>query len=174
VQLDSEGLRSLAFGFQRRAWRLELHQVYTIESEKEDLAAYLRGEPAPEDYPWRDFVEKSTKEGKSMGRVRVVWRPFTPYTRFQFDWGYALTVPVGEDVRVLDLSIAADPGLPQNDFWLFDDTVVRMLYDSQGVHLGQEIVDGTEALEEYERYRELAIKHSVPFEQYWPENARAA
>jgi hypothetical protein len=172
VQLDSEGLRSLAFGFKRRAWRLEVLQAYSIENEKEEFEKFLRGEKPPADYeyPWRDYVKKATGEGKAMGRVHLVARPLTYYVRYQFDWGYAHTVPVGEDVRILDLSTTSNPGLPDEDFWLFDDAVVRMIYDSDGVHLGQELVDEPGALERYEQYQKLAIDNSVPFSTYWPQD----
>ncbi len=73
--------------------------------------------------------------------MHVVRRPLTDYLRYEFAV-YRRTVEVGEDVRILDLTDQSDPGLPAQDFWLFDDTaVVRMDYDSEGTQLGCELLE---------------------------------
>src|ERR1044071_5517092 len=119
---------------QSRAWRLEVQQSYNMTDEQEELDQFKRGEKPPPnyDYPWRDEVERNVKAGIYMGRVHVVRPPLTDYFRFQATWGYEVTVPVGEDVRILDLSTTPDPGLPNEDFWLVDDKVIRMLIEPDG------------------------------------------
>jgi len=102
-----------------------------------------------------------------MGRVHVVEQPLTDYLRFQFEWGYELTVPVGEDVGIIDLSTTPNPGLPDEDFWLYDDYVVRLLFNTDGTLGGRELVEGQEAAR-YENYHRLAVDHATPFKNYWP------
>jgi uncharacterized protein DUF6879 len=168
--LDGDSWKALAGGFKRRAFRLETQQIYRMAGEEEEFNRFLQGETPSEDYdyPWRDFVQEATSQGKTIERVHVVTPPLSDYLRYQFEWGYAYTVPVGEDVRILDLSTTPNPGLPEEDFWIFDDAVVRMLYRPDGTQIGRKLVEDPDALATYERYRKLAIKHSVPFNTYWP------
>jgi hypothetical protein len=166
--LDGKAWKGLFQNFQTRAFRLEVQQVYAMPGEEDEFAAFMRGEEPPPDYPWRDIVARQTTAGKYMGRVHVVRPPVSDYLRYQFEWGYALTVPVGEDVRILDLSATRNPGLPDEDFWLIDNTVVRMLYNSDGTQIGRKLVEDPNELPHYENYQRLAIEHSVPFEGYWP------
>ncbi len=47
--------------------------------------------------------------------------------------------------RPLDLADRPDPGLPAQDFWIFDETaVVRMDYDLDGTQLGRELLEDTD------------------------------
>jgi Family of unknown function (DUF6879) len=76
-------------------------------------------------------------------------------------------VRAGEDIRILDLAHQADPGLPAQDFWLFDDTtVVRMDYNEHGVQLGRELMEGVDP-GPYVEWKRLALAHLQPFEQYY-------
>lgn len=165
--LSAKEYDELRYSVKRRAWRLEVQQVYTIPSEAEDLAAFLRGDPVPDEYPWRDYVREQVSKGIYMGRVHVVEQPLTDYLRFQFAWGYELTVPVGEDVGIIDLSTTPNPGLPDEDFWLYDDHVVRLLFNPDGTLGGRELVEDAEAAR-YENYHRLAVDTAVPFKSYWP------
>lgn len=67
--------------------------------------------------------------------------PLSEYLRYEFSV-YRHIDQAGEDDRVLDLTEQTDPGLPAEDFWLFDDTaVVRMANDAKGTQLGHELLD---------------------------------
>jgi hypothetical protein len=149
---------------------LELHPVYDMSDEEDDYSRFLAGENPPTDlhYAWLDEVAKAVRSGKSLQRVHVVRRPLSDYLRFEFAWGYAFNVKAGEDIRILDLTDKPDPGLPDHDFWLFDDEhVVRMLYRADGTQIARELVDNPE-LDQYKRYHEIALSGAVPFEEYWP------
>jgi hypothetical protein len=72
-------------------------------------------------------------------------------------------VQAGEDVRVFDLTDQSNPGLPMQDFWLFDDTaVVRMDYASDGTQLGRELLEGVDP-RPYVEWKQLALKHAERF-----------
>ena len=45
--LSGKDYDEIRYGVKRRAWRLEVQQIYTIPGEKEDLASFLRGDPVP-------------------------------------------------------------------------------------------------------------------------------
>ena len=73
----------------------------------------------------------------------------------------------GEDVRILDLTDQPDPGLPAQDFWLFDDSaVVRMDYDADGTQLGRELLEGIDPAP-YVAWKHLALEHAEPFTENW-------
>ncbi|MDL4771640.1 hypothetical protein QP090_05635 [Actinomadura xylanilytica] len=140
-----------------------------MAGEREEFERFLSGERPPADlsYPWLDKVANGVRAGKSFQRVHVVRRPLSDYLRYEFEWGYAFNVKAGEDVRILDLTGKPDPGLPDHDFWLFDDaTIVRMLYRFDGAQIGRELIENPNIVE-YEHYKSAALKDSVPFTEYW-------
>ncbi|WP_199191751.1 DUF6879 family protein [Amycolatopsis sp. CA-126428] len=152
---------------QFRAWRLEAQPVYTMAEEEEEFARWRRGEEIPPDEEWLDDIRLSVEEGIHFGRVRVIpGPPHSDYLRYQFEVGYKPTIPVGHDVRILDLSRVSNPGLPSEDFWLLDDKVVRMLYREDGTQIGRKLVADPAELRKYEQYMQLAIANSVPFSEY--------
>ncbi|WP_187369578.1 DUF6879 family protein [Fodinicola acaciae] len=61
------------------------------------------------------------QSGKWIGRVHVIRRPLTDYLRFELA-AYRYNVAAGEDVRILDVTDRPNPGLPDQDFWMFDET----------------------------------------------------
>lgn len=84
----------------------------------------------------------------------------TDYIRYEFEWGFVYNVEAGEDIRVLDLTDRPGPGLPDHDFWLFDDqSVVKMMYRPDGTQIARELTDVERILSALrvseERQREL-------------------
>ncbi len=93
---------------------------------------------------WLVRVRHFRHTGGWIGRVHVISRPLTDYLRYEFAV-YCRNVEAGEDVRILDLTDRPDPGLPAQDFWIFDETaVVRMDYDLDGIQLGRELLEDTD------------------------------
>jgi hypothetical protein len=89
----------------------------------------------------------------------------TDYLRYEFAV-YRHTVAAGEDIRILDLTDQPAPGLPGQDFWLFDDTaVVRMDYDDHGVQLGRELLENIDPAP-YAEWQRLALAHAQPYAEY--------
>ena len=100
--------------------------------------------------------------GKTFRRVRVVIRPLSFYTRWEFVWGYDWNVKAREDIRILDVTDGGGPELPDHDFWLFDDTtVVKLLYRPDGTQIGRELVEHPD-LDQYLAWRDAAWRTSVP------------
>ena len=168
--LAGEGWSRYFKDFRKSAFRLEVHPVYTMPGEADELRRFLGGEKPPEGYHygWLDTVAAARAAGKTVSRVRVVRRPLSDYIRYEFEWGFAYNVPAGEDIRVLDLTHRPDPGLPDHDFWLFDEAVVvRMLYRSDGTQIARELVEHPD-IGAYLRYRDAASRDAVPFGDYWP------
>lgn len=156
--------------FARSAFRLELHPIYTMPGEAEELVRFRAGEKPPDDYHygWLDTVSEARRAGKTMQRVRVVRQPLTCYIQYEFDWGFVYNVKAGEDIRVLDLTSQVGSDLPDHDFWMFDEsTVVKLLYRPDGTQIGRELVEDPD-LAAYLDYRDAAWEQAVPFSDYWP------
>jgi hypothetical protein len=169
VRLEGEVWSSYFRDFERSAFRLELHPVYTMPGEADELRRFQAGEKPPSDYQygWLDTVAEAKKSGKTIRRVRVVRRPLTDYIDYEFAWGFVYNVEAGEDLRVLDLTDQAGPDLPDHDFWLFDDTrLVKMLYRPDGTQIGRELVAEPD-LDVYIKWRDAAWQTAVPFRDYW-------
>lgn len=154
--------------FQHSAFRLETLPWYRVPQESGMLERYLSGAPMPADYnaDWHAKIQAWGADGKFLQRVRVVRPPLTDYQRRQFDWGYPGNLKAGEDTRVLDGAVADELGLPDWDYWFFDDEVVhRMIYAEDGTYLGGETLPVANPAE-FRRYRELALTHSTVFWTY--------
>jgi hypothetical protein len=174
VRLEGEAWSRYFRYFRSSAFRLELHPVYTMPGEADELRRFLAGEKAPPGYHygWLDTMAAARAAGKTVRRARVVRQPLTDYIRYEFEWGFAYNVDAGEDIRVLDLTGRPDPGLPDHDFWLFDEqTVVKMLYRPDGTQIGRELVPSPD-LEAYLGHRDLAWRDAISFRDYW--SARSA
>lgn len=157
--------------FQRTAFRLEVRDSYDVEAERVSLARYLAGEPGPDPdrtSPWLDELRADTAAGKRWQWVHVVRGPLSDYLRYEFEWGYAINIHAGADVRILDLAERSPAAaLPDQDFWLLDDeAVLIMRYDERGHFLGADPATPGD-LPRYRRARDVAWRTAEPFADYW-------
>lgn len=160
--------------FTRSAFRLEVLDTYTVDSDRDNVERYLSGGPAPywaDGDPWMDKLARDRAEGKRNYRVHVVRGPLSDYLRYECEWGYVYTSRAGEDIYILDLAEVPRPdGLIDEDFYLVDDEhVLVMRYDAEGHVLGGEPRPASEA-PRYRRCRDVAMAHAVPFSKYWAEH----
>ncbi len=166
--------------FRRTAFRLEVRDDYAVASDGGDLARYLAGEDAPDPArknAWLDELRADTAAGKRWEWVHVVRGPLSDYLRYACEWGYAVNVGAGAEVRILDVTGRAWPAdVPSEDFWLLDDAaVLHMHYDNGGRFLGAERAGDAE-LADCRRAREAAWSAAEPFADWWgahPEYHRA-
>jgi hypothetical protein len=168
VRLDGDAWREFFDYFERDAFRLETLPVYRVEGEWDDFQRFLAtGDPGiSEDEPWFERVRHYRNTGRSIGRVHVVRRPLTDYLRFEFAFQLR-SVQVGEDVRVLDLTGRANPGLPDQDYWMFDESkVVRMDYEADGTQIGRELLEGVDPTP-YVEWKRLALEHSESLPEFY-------
>lgn len=81
-----------------------------------------------------------TAAGKQVARVRVVTEPHGDYTRYALA-GAVINIEGGEDMRYMPRSRAQRLGLPEHDFWLFDERLVALMHFSDDdAFLGAELV----------------------------------
>jgi len=165
--LDGNAWREFFDAYEREAFRLETLSRYTMEEEEEDFRKFLQtGEVyIPDDDTWFVRVRRFRETGRWIGRVHVVERPLTDYLRYEL-MAYKFNVRHGEEVRILDLTGIENPGLPEKDFWMFDNLrVVEMLYRPDGTQIGRELLQDPN-IEQYRRWKETALLLSVPLAEY--------
>jgi len=112
------------------AVHLEMRDAYT-PSDPEFLdwkAGRQRAVPASPG--WYDLVREHTARGVRFRRARVVSEPVSDFIRFEYESTAGLNIAAGEQVRWLPRRRASDLCLPGNDFWLFDDRLIRFHYFS--------------------------------------------
>lgn len=160
--------------FTSSAFRLETLATYRVAEEAEYFDRFLSGGEFPDQ--WRDnpWVRDITENGRRLHRVRVLTTPLSDYLRFQLAWGYPGNVEDGEEITVLDLSESPVPGLPDHDFWLFDETtVLKMHYTGNGEFFGAELLP-PDRTGDYLTYRDAALNAAVPYTEYWSRGHRDA
>ena len=170
MRLESDAWQAYFRDYERSAWRLEVQPTYTMPNEQPSIARFLAGEPKPADHNarWHVTVKNNIMAGKTMGRVRVVRQPLTDYQRYQLAWGIPGNIDAGEDIRILDTTTDGY-GLPDQDFWLFDDTtVVHLNFRSDGTLIDRELIEDPD-LDPYLHWRDVAIAHAVALEDFKPD-----
>ena len=163
--LRGEDFGRLFQAFERTAFRLETLAVYDVEEEQEEFVDFLAGKPLPPESADNPWVRSMTGLGKQVGRVHVLSSPLSDYLRYELAW-YPGNIAAGESIGIIDTAQRAVAGLPNHDFWLFDDVrVYRMHYTDAGQFLGGELLPD-DRLDEYRGYRDIALAHAVPFAEY--------
>lgn len=171
--LDGESWREVFDSYQHDAWRFEAQPVYTMPTETENVARFLRGDPKPNGHNarWHERVRLYLATGRRIGRVRIVRRPLTDYQRYQFAWGIPGNIEAGEDIRVLDVT-REDYGLPLTgqDWWMFDEAqIVHLNFLPDGTQINRELVDAPD-ISRHKHWRDVCLTYAVPFAQYLKEH----
>jgi hypothetical protein len=158
--------------FTHRVYRLETLDYYDAPNEREAYTAFRAGDrvdPAWRD-GWKRIVQGIRQSGREMARVHIVSEPASDYVRFTLLHGYPTNVEAGEDVRVLGRTAARDAGLPDVDYWLFDDRLAAVLaYDVNGAVQQVRWCSRSEDrgfLEDCCRWRDTALREAVPLARY--------
>ena len=152
----------------KRAFHLELRDVYSVESEDEPFGRWLRGEA--DDYAWHqhwaDFVRQATAAGVQFQRVRLASVPHSDYIRWGLDVS-PLNIKAGEDIRYLPRHLAADIGLPEQDYWLLDDDLLILsVFSADGRTGGFARPSSPELLRQCVAVRDQVWERAVPYAQY--------
>jgi hypothetical protein len=153
----------------RQSWfRLETLQRYDAAYERDDLAAFLRGESittAPG--PWQEMIRRHVAADRQLVRVHVIEEPLSDYIRYELA-AYAPNVEAGEDVRLIPVRAGAWPTeVPTHDYWLFDDERLWLMdYNAAGALDAVRLVDDPTEVEDHRRWRNAAIASSIRLADY--------
>ncbi|MFI6641866.1 DUF6879 family protein [Streptomyces sp. NPDC050504] len=168
IYLDGDEWQSYFRDFKRSAFRLEVHQTYTMPAEAETVRGFLAGEQMPEGFnvQWHDLIRDHATAGRRMTRAKIVRRPLTDYSRYLFEWCIPGNVSAGEGYQIVDVTERPNSGIPEQDFWLFDETtVVHLNYRSDGTQINRELIQNPD-IGKYLAWRDLALESAVPFGAY--------
>ncbi len=152
------------------AVHLEMRDAYTP-----DDPVYLRwlaGEQIDwlaEYQDWYDLVRTTVDRGVHMRRARIVSEPLASFIRQEFECTGPMNVAAGEQVRWLPRRQATDLALPGNDFWLFDERLVRVHHFSgDGQIIDEEVTDDPAVVKLCGLAFEAVWERATPHEQYQP------
>jgi hypothetical protein len=144
--------------FEQTAFRLEPRRRYNVEDEAEPYRRFLAGEDPGLDWlaDWLDLMKHQTSQGKRVERVRVVDSSPSDYLRFMM-WLTPQNIAAGEDIRYLERARAAEVGLPDYDYWLFDSRLVaKFEFTPDDVPLGVYLIDDPAEVVQHTYWRDVA------------------
>lgn len=174
ASLDYEEFDRLFTTFEHTAFRLEPRESYAgVTYDRDDFSRFLAGKSVDwqHDRPWTQNIAKQTKEGKRIGRVRVVSEPWSDYTRYGVHAALG-NVVAGEDIRYLPRPRGEELGLPVTlpgyDYWLFDSKlVVALRYEDHTNDLVRiETVADMAHVVQHNYWRDAAWHHAIPLIRY--------
>ncbi|MGH2599018.1 MAG: DUF6879 family protein [Dehalococcoidia bacterium] len=123
--------------------------------------------PADQFSDWYDLVKETVARGVRMRRARIVSEPVTDYIKFEHAISGKMNVPAGEEVRWLPRRRASDVALPANDFWVFDDRLVRLHHFSgEGDLVEDEVSDDPSVLKLCVSAFEAVWERADPHDEY--------
>ncbi|MEU5112027.1 DUF6879 family protein [Streptomyces longwoodensis] len=162
----------LLAGATRSAVHLEMRDAYAVDYERGPFAEWRNGfrhDPADRASwwrPWLDLVQEATARGVVIRRARIVSEPVSEYTQYLYDNTFT-NVAAGEQVRWLPRRKASVIALPGNDFWLFDDQLVRWNhFTGEGQSAGGEVADDLGAVKLCSEAFEAVWAVATPHDQY--------
>lgn len=164
---DEDGWVALFDGFTTSAFRWEAQQHYESPEESAALARFRAGLDPGLDLSWEvDTTRAYLTQGKRLARVRLVLEPVSDYVRMALHY-LPVLAEAGEDIRVLASPGYWPRGLPQHDFWIFDDEDVwTMAYDDHGRFLLAEQVEESMLTGAHRAWRDEALRQAMPLSHY--------
>jgi len=154
------------------AIHLEMRDVYGVADEDEDFSAWRTGRrhsPETRSEWWNSFhdsVSQAVARGVSIRRARIVSEPVTEYIRYEHSCTFQ-NVLAGEQVRWLPRRQASDLLIPGNDFWIFDDALIRFgLFSGDGAFVEHVLSSDPDVIKNVTGAFEGVWERAIPHEQY--------
>ena len=151
------------------AVHLEMRDAYTPDDQL--FLDWLAGKPIPVPAlpDWYELVRAQIALGIQFRRARIVSEPLADFTRYEYDITDGLNIAAGEQVRWLPRRQASDLCLPGNDFWVFDDRLVRFShFAGDGEFLEDELVDDPAVVRLCVSAFDAVWERAIPHAEYQP------
>lgn len=150
----------------RDRFRLETLPTYLVPQEADEFARWKAGDRTLlTGTDWHRNIRDTTAAGARWSRVRVLDYPLTEYSRYELH-GYQGNALFGEHINVADRAWSLELGGLREDFWQFDYSTVRMVYDAAGHFLYPELVDDPDEVSRLRAVRAIAEHHAVPLTEF--------
>jgi hypothetical protein len=150
---------------------LEMRDIYTPRDP--DYLRWLDGDHFDPADRWPDWIQ-AVKEmvhdkGVVVRRARIISEPVTDYIRYEYALTDGLNIAAGELVRWLPRRLASDIALPGNDFWLFDNRLVRFNhFGGDGSSGDKELRQEPEVIRLCSSAFEVVWRRAIPHDSYRP------
>jgi hypothetical protein len=150
------------------AIHLEMRDEYTPDDPVYlDWRAGVAIEPRQRWRDWYDLVRATVSRGVAVRRARVVSEPVTDFIRYEYDLTADLNLGAGEQVRWLPRRRASTIALPGNDFWVFDDRLVRFGYFAgNGAYVDDELIEEEAVVRLCTTAFEAVWQRAIPHRNY--------
>ncbi len=122
-------------------FKVEVRQDYTGEDDSPSLRAWLAGDKEKSvalileaaHSGWSKQYKEKTDQGVLMRRIRIIQKPYTPYTAWEIEHYKRINIPGGEQIFTIDAQQAKNLKLPSGDMMLFDNRYAVVCgYDDTG------------------------------------------
>jgi hypothetical protein len=170
TRISEEEFDALLRSFKRTAFRLETRDAYALDFEREEFGRFLAGSPTPPSEigwwrPWLDQIARLTREGKRVGRVRLLAEPPSDYQRWMI-WADPWYARAGEDIRYLPRGKTYDLDR-SGDWWLLDDEKVIILgFDGDDRLQTMSLITDPDLITRYIAWRDLAVRNATTAERF--------
>ncbi|MFF4080897.1 DUF6879 family protein [Streptomyces sp. NPDC001777] len=166
--IDLNEFENLFRAFKHTAWRLETRQRYASDEATETYRQFMETGSMQWDLedPYCAMIRAQTEQGKRVERVRIVDDPPTPGQLYLLD-NAKRNMAIGEDIRNLRRAEAAQFGLPEEDFWIFDSRLVaRLNFNPDDQLVDVELITEPAEVVRCSLARDAAWHHAVPHETF--------
>jgi hypothetical protein len=156
---------------QHSAVHLEMRDVYTPRDPNFlDWKAGKQFDPVERMADWFRGRLSTVARGVVIRRARIVSEPLSDFARHEFETTSRLNIPAGEQVRWLPRPRASDLALPGNDYWVFDEHIIRFGYFAgDGELVGHEVCRDPDVIKLCLSAFEAVWDRAVPHEDYQPQ-----
>ncbi len=150
------------------AVHLELRDEYTPgDPVYLDWKAGVAVDPKKRWSEWYGLMSATTARSIKVRRARIVSEPVTDFIRYEYDLTPGLNLAAGEEVRWLPRRQASTIALPGNDFWIFDNRLVRFNYfTGSGDEAGDELVEDQAVVHLCMSAFEAVWQQAIPHQNY--------
>ncbi|MFE4919029.1 DUF6879 family protein [Streptomyces sp. NPDC056661] len=152
--------------FEHTAWRLETRGSYASDLKSDRYQRFIQGGRYTPDGREGFLASRRrlAEQGKRVERVRIVDQPLTDNQRYLLA-SAPYNTDAGEDIRYLWRDQSAFRGVPLEDFWLFDSSVLARFHFDGDVTLGVELVREPAEVLKACQVRDLVTHHAFGYEQ---------
>ena len=148
------------------SWRWECQGDYPVDHESMRHWRANQVTNDPEDSEWVRYIRELRAASIPFERVRMVTEPLTDYLA----WMLAITnsnIDAGEDIRWCKESVAHELGMPDYDFYIFDDNrVVIFHHDSEKVFTHAEVIDDEASVAAHRALRDKVWPYAVRHREF--------
>jgi hypothetical protein len=117
-------------------------------------------------HPYDQLISDTVARGVEIRRARIVSEPVSEYIRWEHYVTHA-NVTAGEQVCWLPRRLATTIALPGNDFWLFDERLLRVHHFSgDGAVVEDEIADDPATVKLCASAFEAVWERAIPHHEY--------